>query len=241
MLDTHTVTLAVHIPKTGGSTFRDVLKKTHKDELIYLADTHTTVTAEVSAAIASAQSQHGKAMVYGHIYLPEFRAMFPDAQSVVWLRDPVQRVISHYYYNWRAEKNEGSLSDTARMEAILAFSSCDENRNVMRKRLGQEDISQFSFVGITEEYEKSLNLFSLLFNKPATKCYDNKFLRSFMEKLDSSSLHIRHRNKNPQRNTGAYSISPQLEHEILTLNAEDVDLYMQGQLRFMDLCKSVGL
>ena len=82
-------------------------------------------------------------------------------------------------------------------------------------------VEEFDFVGITEEYNRSLELFRRLF-------------------YPEGSLDVTAHHQNPNRKSKFYDIYPDLRKKILELNEQDAYTYLTGVRRFRYLFDRVG-
>ena len=171
----------VHIPKTAGTSFRfaaeaafgaeqviyDYGPSSHKTHagiqqhlyepqslgqwgcnhpLVLQAD-FTRVNAWIAAQDMRVFGGHCVAHKYQHLFKPE--------KMVTFMRDPVDRVVSFYHHHVRQLGYEGSLREFA---AERRFS------NVQSFYTRSTPVADFGFVGITERYQESVQLFNATFN-----------------------------------------------------------------------------
>ena len=227
--------ISIHIPKTGGTTFVDVLRKC-AEEVLYLdygpeglAPTALfrrgkRLTAPFDSIIEDLELLRGRSVIHGHFAPKKYRGRFPNATYVTWLRDPAERVVSHYLY-WQ----RSYLPTDARWEQVVMqkmsleqFARLDFARDVYFRWFSPLGVEGFDFVGIMEEYDRSLELFRRLV------CPDIQ--------LDTTL-----RNYNPNRRGNFYDLGPELRRKILELNQRDAYIYLDGVRRFRNLCAQVGL
>ena len=104
--------VSVHLPKTAGTSFAEALQRVHGDGLrLDNADrplAHARGERRLSAlrqACAMAGQVLPDACVHGH-FLPLKYALARRTRFCVWLRDPVQRVVSRYHHYRRHGANE---------------------------------------------------------------------------------------------------------------------------------------
>ena len=228
--------ISIHIPKTGGTTFVDVLRKC-AEEVLYLDYSQEgglgstalfrrgkRLKAPFDSVVDDLASLQGRSVIHGHFAPKKYSGRFPDAVYVTWLRDPVERVVSHYFY-WQ----RSYLPGDARWEQVVAqkmsleqFAQLDFTRDVYSRWFSPLGVERFAFVGIMEEYDRSLELFRRLI------CPDIQ--------LDTTL-----RNQNPNRGGNFYDLGPELRRKILELNQRDAYVYLDGVRRFRSLCAQVGL
>jgi hypothetical protein len=163
----------IHVPKTGGKTFRLLL----------------------------AEKFPIKNIVGGHNRFD----MFEHLPKVTWVRDPVERVISHYYFWYRYWINHPKkiskrqapkrippksimrffkhtrpdVKNNKALERYMVDSPTDCSLrkfaelfpNTITTYLGA-DLSIYRFIGITEHYKDSLKLFDVSFGFGLHTIYD---------------------------------------------------------------------
>lgn len=116
-LDPRTTRVAFHhIMKTAGSSFRRTLETLYNREDIYDGDygggAQQRMDAEQFARFA---------FVAGHFRIDLLTGRMPDALWLTFLRDPVERVASHYYMDLREARRRTIEMDTAYRDAILSL------------------------------------------------------------------------------------------------------------------------
>jgi len=223
--------ISVHVPKTGGTVFRHVLK-TVAQEVFYLDYRSGRVPTAVKwrgkrigtqhESIPDPDSLPGRSFIHGHFPVSKYTSRFPNAIYVTWLRDPVDRVASHYFY-WRQtpypDDPEWNKVVAAKM-SLEQFARTSFARDLQHRILCPLGVGGFAFIGITEEYERSIELFRRLIypNVPFDKLL---------------------KNRSPNRPTSFYELD--LRKKILKLNERDVYTYVDGLRRFRRLCDQVGI
>jgi hypothetical protein len=227
--------ISVHLPKTGGTAFVKALRKC-AEEVFYLdygleqlAPTALfrrgkLTTASFESIIGDLELFPGRSVIHGHFAAKKYSDLFPNAVYVTWLRDPVERVASHYFY-WQRSHIPGDHrweQFTAQKMSLEEFAALDFVRNVYSRWFSPLDVERFDFIGITEEYGRSLELFRRLI------CPEIKF-------------HAKAKNFNPNRRGNFYWLDRELRSKILELNDRDAYIYIDGVRRFRCLCEEVGI
>ncbi len=225
--------ISIHIPKTGGTTFLDVLKASAQ-EFLYLdygkginptgLYRYGQRIEEPFESIADIESLPGRSVIHGHFRAGKYFEKYPRAAYVTWLRDPVERLASHYFFWQRTPFMEDPLCNRVISEKMTLedFARLDIARNVQNRFLAPVAMEGFAFVGITEEYERSLELFRRLISP------DAKVAPGIQ-------------NSNPERQHGFYELAPGVRERILAVNDLDTRIYLNGIRRFRQLCEQVGL
>jgi hypothetical protein len=182
------------------------------------------ITPPFESIIDDLESLPGRSVIHGHFQAKKYVGRFPNALYVTWLRDPVERIVSHYLY-WQRSHIPGDAKweqVTAQQMRLDQLAQLDFVRNLQRAYLFPLDVEQFDFIGITEEYDRSLELFRRLFC-PATQ-------------FDAAV-----RNENPNRQGKFYDLDPELRKKILQCNEGDASIYLAGVRRFHHLCEQMGI
>ncbi len=167
--------VSVHIPKTAGTSFRNTLKKIYGEKEVIRLD----ISAGTKAVKLNEKPyEHGVLpdyvrVVHGHFHIKDLYSCFPELEPVpviTWLRHPVKRTISNYYYLLQqtenaletAKINMGAFKHLRR--SLEEYASQPANKNRMSRILEGKKIDDFLFVGLVEEYEKDLELLGKILN-----------------------------------------------------------------------------
>lgn len=159
--------ISVHIPKTAGTSFRKTLKSNFGEKRVIRLDMMlkqqnlkvNEVPYEEDALPTDIE------VVHGHFRPSDLIQRFPETERVpviTWLRDPVERVISNYYYlekHLKAELNEAGrgLNILKIMQrSLLEYARADMARNRQSRFLKGMPLEDFKFVGILEHYSEDL-------------------------------------------------------------------------------------
>ena len=216
--------ISVHIPKTGGSTFRKLLKRAFGPRLLLdYGDWAGFKTQEAMARRAMRRDEKRRQhdalardfdIIHGHFEADKYADLFPQTQYVAFFREPYQQALSNYQYLQRHPEldhpairlfhdNKMSLEDYLRCEALS---------NPQTQLLGKVPLDDFAMIGMTEQYSRSIALFNSAFG--------TRLVRE-----DTANV-------NPDRTGISYDVSPAQRKLIETYRAPDLDLYARATEKF---------
>lgn len=141
--------LSIHVPKTAGITFSEYLKRVYGPESV-LVDNRGFDEPEIGPRIR---------VLHGHFPYFKWGSRFPSARAIIWLRDPLRRLISHYYYWITLAPEMEKINDPLHRYVIenrlgfLEFCELPAMRNLQTALTGGRPIEAFDFVGIHEYLE----------------------------------------------------------------------------------------
>ena len=224
--------ISVHIGKTGGSSFKKILSEIYGDKLFFDYNKgkkpkywYFKIRTFYRRLIKKRfHIPAGTEIIHGHIQSTKYDFSCDSRKYIVWLREPVQRVMSHFYY-WGRNPNPTSMTYLAIAKRGFTIENFIRNRmtrDVQSRYIDGKNITDFAFVGITEQYERSIRLFLKMFG---------------IEK----NILIDKINVNGDRNGATYNIPSDLRDEIVRLNQKDHKLYSEALLHFESLCRKWGV
>lgn len=184
-----------HIHKTGGTSLGTALgARVYKD---YGRDHPFSLSADVVLRREAYKNAFNDSefalnfikaydMVYGHFKADTYRALHPytHLDHVCFLRDPVERTISHYYY-WKyklasghyLEKYNGIHPELHLLQdpgfSLFDFAGLETMKHYYRLVLGECDIRSFAFIGITDYFLASILRMNELFGMDLHMEYKN--------------------------------------------------------------------
>lgn len=208
--------VSVHIPKCAGTSFRFMLKEIYGDNAVARLDImlKKKVVRFNEEIYFSTQLPKNIRVIHGHFSPQVLNDKFEipiDVPYITWLRNPVDRVISNYYYLEHRLKDilkeeERGLNILSKMQRSLwEYAKNDRNRNRISKFLMGRNINKFRFVGVQEYFEE-----------------DVKYLS---KQFEWNSFELLHYNSTP---TERPDISSKLRLKIEDLNKVDMELYQQA-------------
>ena len=170
--------IAVHIPKTGGTSLNHELRRRFDSCLLedngdkLLSDQWSWIARRLlrrwRVPLNRQRLLREQRLILGHFradkYLPLGRG---NLFYLCLLRDPVERTLSHYYY-WKqvtAVNNPDEIERQPLLKALVEddlsieqFAAHPSMRTLYRRFFGRMSPLDFDFVGITEDYARSIRL-----------------------------------------------------------------------------------
>jgi hypothetical protein len=205
--------VSVHIPKTAGSSFKALLEETYGSRLCQRYEQKPLRRRTEGRAVEPLHIVNPEQceVLHGHFVADTLRGIDPEAcRYAVWLRHPVERVISHYHYWQRHPDPDQPLCRAISEEGMTleAFAQLEAMRNVQSFFLGKRPLERFDFVGITERFEESMALFN----------------RTFGTRLETAASV----NRNPDQSSYREQIGEALYGKIEAWNSADAAIYEQA-------------
>jgi len=173
------VLISIHMPKTAGLSFRASLeahfgerfRHDYQDYPLAQPATARREQARQWGEVATAADFQGVDCVHGH-FLPLKYLQLAETLPctfVTWLREPVARLVSHYYYWQRSYDPASGLTSALHRRVIEEkwsleqFCLAPELRDVYSEFLWGFPAERLDFIGITEFFEEDLRYFSQKF------------------------------------------------------------------------------
>lgn len=206
------------MPKCGGSSFKELLKRrfpgkvlTDNDNPIHqsIDDRKKKVKRKRKWSEFSQKYLNRYSLtkcIHGHFLPHKYDFLYDKDETlfVTWLRDPVERLGSHYYFwqrTFKPWKSKPLHQKVIREDwSLEKFVFSEELRNLYSQFLWNFPIEKFDFIGIMEHYDEDLdyfgkNILSLNdFSVPQKNVNPNSSNKYFQdEKLikDIKSFHFR--------------------------------------------------
>lgn len=223
----------VHIPKTGGITFKNMLISNYKEsEVIKWQKPECNRTVEELHGFIS----QGKALIMGHIDFAILNQQaFDDYKLICFLRNPIDRTISHYVHFQTSKLEEHQPYKGMPFEEFLetfaarnwqcqflshhkGIASSVENVDLMLKEALQNLEEKIFFCGITEEYDESVI-----------------YLR---DKIGIKNTKYKYKNRSRNQDL-TDQLKLKYQKEIAAVNEADFELYNRGKEIFANYRKQV--
>jgi len=234
-MNTNTV-IFLHIPKTGGRSLQNILLRRYSsDQVVINAHGHLDEMSEWPEERKRAIKYLQGHFIYGaHEYLPQ------ECSYITMLREPVDRVISHYYFIKRSPDhplNKMVLDQGMSLESYVTSGVCDEVSNDQARLVA----------GVSKE--SAINVSDML--KIAKQNIDDKFIvAGLVERFDETlmllkkRLGLRNIFYGIRNQTVGRPHKEQIPEHILALinerNSADIELYAYANDKLAEMIEDEG-
>lgn len=208
--------ISIHIPKTGGRSFHAVLRQVYGDSLDRRYEKEHFFLKGNRKAAGIITLPEGIRGIHGHLTIKQVRHIIESdgPRVVTWVRDPVERVISNYYYFMKRIR-EGEVKEKQRAKADMTlheYAIQPKRQNRMSMILDGMQPEDFFFIGITERFEEDLRALCRMMGWPEMEEVPHiNVLASFKLNNDCATQYR--------------DIDDSMRNDIAALNAEDMILY----------------
>jgi len=212
--------VALHISKTAGTSFRMQLagaygRRMHLDYEDRIGwDSRDTLTLSAQRARCNPEELvRDYDVIYGNFIADKYADLFPVTDFGAFFRDPCQHAVSHYEYLLRQPATDDPMLAAFHAARPTLTDLIELLPDFQTMFLGRVRIEDFSFVGLVEEYERSVALFEVMFG------------RKLLSTLERSNV-------NPNRSGESYQIAPEVQRAINLYRPRDVELHRCARERF---------
>lgn len=162
--------ISVHVPKTAGTSFLNVLKKTYgsklKTDYLDIMNLNAVILHGENKTFKYPNNIQKYDVVSGHFNASKYLKY--NKPFIAWVRNPIDRAISHYYYWKKLWKKPNKRNWDNKLTKLfdngmdlVQFSEIFPNQMSYFLDI---DLTKFKFIGIAEYYNESLDLFGKIFN-----------------------------------------------------------------------------
>ena len=213
--------ISVHLPKTAGTSFGMALEshfgtsflKDYADFPINTPEFERNKAA-LQAALSNAEKDFTEVeCIHGHFLPVKYLLMATkrEVRFVTWMRNPVERIVSHYFF-WRRAYDPETVPTLHRKVieenwTLEQFCLSPLLKDLYGKFLWGFSIENFDFIGITEFYNEDFPYFS----------------RRYL----GVDLEIKRLNTG-DRQGGEYRIDKTFRNQIEAFHERDMDLYRRA-------------
>ena len=212
-MSNHSPLYFIHVPKTAGTSFRKAAEQYYSNEKICYD--YGLQQPETSSLIRQCVYENNDfydlkeklmsqdvRMIGGHVPARRFAPIIRQSKIFTFVREPVSRLVSEYRHFKRHYNFKGEISDFIRRP---------EFRNRQFRMFQGFAPHMLGFIGITEQYSESLELFNHIYGTD----------------LNDLSLNMAGQEKAP-----AHNLDEPLVQEIKKLNRQEIAHYEECKQLF---------
>jgi hypothetical protein len=196
--------MSYHLPKTAGTSFFRALTQ------VYGLDKIASYLEGLVVLSHGVEPQTIK-VIHGHVPSRKYFRP-PNVKEIIWLRNPVLRLISLYFF-WKTiprteDKSWHNYLQQKNLD-IVEFANIPDVRNEMSLYVGGRNLKDFYWVGIQEFFKDDLRDLGKMLNWPEIQItYENKNQYDDYNYLVKSLLN-----------------DSDIMNYLITLYREDIELY----------------
>ncbi len=215
----------LHIEKTAGTTLVNYIKKAVGENNYYYARPEVLNDKKNITEVLSKHQAFS-----GHIRFDQIKNNFNDAFKITFLRHPINRIISFYYYAKEIPETKDPITVMSKKLNIVDFLQfCHEvnerrfvngmtlkiSSNVPKEKeliSAKNNLDTIDFVGLQESFTESMHMLSF--------------------KTGWSPIQTTPRNNRTKAKNRDDKFSSKIIDKILEVNEKDLELYEAAQKRF---------
>ncbi|MGD1699541.1 methyltransferase domain-containing protein [Dapis sp. BLCC M229] len=206
--------ISIHVPKTAGTTFKKVLRQVYHPEEIFFDYPHR---GDLRHKMLT-NPKPGVKIIHGHFPGHKYDNKFPEYRKIIWLRDPIKRLISLYFFwkTWQilVESDTENLAPVKESNfTFREFAEKPEMQNLIKSKFVQEQkLTDFYFVGIQQFFSEDLYELKAMLNWPEYE------------------LETQNTNPYPEYKLLLEEVlsNQEIVNKISTINQEDIELYQEA-------------
>ncbi len=227
-------TIFLHIPKTAGTSVRQIVRKEYPGRQCLFIYSHTPeFFASIRPHLPAARA------IYGHVSYGIHEVLGIRGRYVAFLRDPVRRVVSFYGHQARKRDSEfyGQIKKGLTLREMLRSGVCHQvNNHMVRIISGHEGVEPTDDTAVfrraVDNIERSFEMVGLVERLPESLALLGKQMGF------KKPYRIPRRNVNQRRRS--ISLDEGTLADIRAHNRLDLMLYEHVRRRFESDLKTVG-
>lgn len=200
--------LSIHLPKTGGSSLFQTLKNIYGEENVKFYNREIYLDIKNQGKDITDDISENHKVVHGHLYYREVKKLIKthNPRIITWLRDPVERVVSNYYW-WQHDlrRKENHPAKDRINEPIEVYITRKETQNKMYRFLKGISLKDIFFFGFLETLNQDIMELASAMKWENIQFFHEKNSSGFEKKKES--------------------ISEKVRQKIIALNTKDIKLY----------------
>lgn len=206
--------ISIHIAKTGGRSFFEILRNEYGDALDPRFKRKHYFPPRENIGRLIDRIPPNIRVIHGHLFYSDVKEIHLAMQPkiITWMREPVERVISNYYFLMRQLRTDHRHAQKHMIDFTLLEYARESRRNKMSLYLEGIEPEKLFFIGFQENFQDDLEELAgrLGWQKPLPQVHLNS-AGDEEEKEDFPTRRI--------------EITESMKKEIRELNMQDIALY----------------
>ena len=144
--------IGIHIKKTDGMSFKELLKTQYGKNYyrINVRPQEKNRAEYIKRKLAEIPAE--ARVIHGHFKYRDITGIIrdnPNAAVVAWLREPIERLVSQYYYGkYKFQEGRKNTEFDFEQISIIDFVKDPKTQNRISRTLAGADLADFKFVGL---------------------------------------------------------------------------------------------
>ena len=209
--------ISIHIPKTAGQSFQKILQEIYGEKLDSRHGRKEFFPKKIRPRKLLKTIPIGVTALHGHLFYWHVQPLHlrHHAKVITWQRDPVERMISNYYYLMKQVRKKPQHPNADKINySLIDYAKIDVVQNRMHRYLEGISLTDLFFCGFTETFSEDLNRLSELLGWP---CIPKT------ERVNDGSQY----KNNPDCTTK--EVTNEMRAKIRDLNKLDMELYERAK------------
>jgi len=177
--------ISVHMPKCAGTSFRQSLIAAYSEPAVRFdySDAPLNPSSPMNldpegffAEAANWQPPDGIKAIHGHFHIHKYNHIKASCLRATFLRHPVDRLISHYFYWLNTPKHNHRLHDYVLDKGLTLtqFARLPMLRYSFTGGFFKDvDMGIFDFIGLHERYQTDIDRLAVLLGRPLPSASNN--------------------------------------------------------------------
>jgi hypothetical protein len=213
--------LSIHVPKAAGNSFREaLLRKFGSRAMTDYGDwagfdvpeaNERRKAREEAMRVRRDELLASYDVIHGHFVADKYLDLFPVQQFSAFFREPHQQVIAHYYFlkrNPQRQHPEARIFHESNM-GLQEYLEWQAFRDHQSQFLGSLSIDDLDFVGLSDHYDESLQMFADIFGHDLGEAL--------------------YENVNNDRAAQEYAVDFEVRQAVKKYRAADLELYAKAR------------